>query len=110
MSTKLSEKKCVPCEGGIQPMTPEEIMKYLPQLERKWDVVDNKKITHTFKFKDFKEAVSFVNKVAHLAESQGHHPNIHIYYNRVKIVLYTHAINGLFQNDFILAAKIEQLV
>ena len=71
---------------------------------------DNKKISKTFKFADFKEAMKFVNKVADLAENEGHHPDINISYNKVEIILWTHAIGGLSTNDFIVAAKIDQLL
>jgi len=73
-------------------------------------VIEEKKINYTFKFKTFKEAISFINKVADLAESENHHPNIHILYNKIKIVLSTHSVGGLSENDFILAAKIEKIV
>ncbi|OGK32424.1 4a-hydroxytetrahydrobiopterin dehydratase [Candidatus Roizmanbacteria bacterium RIFCSPHIGHO2_12_FULL_36_11] len=109
MKIKLTEKKCVPCEGGMPPMRLAEIKKYLPQLKNKWELSDSKKITYSFKFKTFKQAIVFVNRVAELAESENHHPNIYILYNKVKIILTTHAIGGLSENDFILAAKIENL-
>lgn len=89
-------------------MTPEQIKQYRPQIDPSWEVVENKKIKREFKFKDFKEAMVFVNKVADLAEAQGHHPDISIYYSKVVIELWTHKIHGLFVNDFILAAKIDQ--
>lgn len=110
MPLKLTEKRCVPCERGTSPMSADEIKKYLPQLKNKWEVIDDKKISYSFKFKTFNEAIAFVNKVADLAESENHHPNIHILYNKVKIVLSTHVIGGLSENDFILAAKIENLL
>lgn len=106
----LTSKHCVPCEGDVDPISSQAIEDYMKKLAFKWELVDGKKIKHTFEFKDFKQAIAFVNKVADLAESEGHHPDIHIYYNKVKIVLWTHAIGGLFDNDFILAAKIEKLV
>lgn len=81
----------------------------LKQLKLDWEVMENKKIRHEFKFKNFSEAIKFVNKVADLAEQENHHPNIHIYYNRVVIDLTTHNIKGLSENDFIMAAKIENL-
>ncbi len=106
----LTEKKCVPCEGGAQPFTEAQIKEYLSQLKPGWEVLDNKKIKKQFKFKDFKEAIAFVNKVADLAEEEGHHPDIRIFgYKNVEIELSTHAISGLSENDFILAAKIESL-
>jgi len=106
---KLIEKKCVPCEGGMQPFTEAQIKEYLSQLKTEWEVLDTKKIHKKFKFKDFKETIAFVNKVADLAEQEGHHPDITINYNRITIELFTHSIGGLSENDFILAAKIEQL-
>jgi 4a-hydroxytetrahydrobiopterin dehydratase len=66
-------------------------------------------IKKSFKFKDFKDAIGFVNKVAEIAEDEGHHPNISIFYNRVELELYTHAIKGLFENDFIMAVKIDEI-
>lgn len=107
--TDLTSKYCVPCEGGVEPFNAEQIKHYSGLLNLPWEVVDSKKITHEFKLKGFKAATAFVNKIADLAESEGHHPDIHIYYNKVKIVLWTHAIGGLSENDFILAAKIEKL-
>lgn len=88
------------------PLTAEEIEKYLPEVPG-WEVLENKKIRREFKFKDFKDAMAFVNKVADLAEREGHHPDIFIHgWNKVRIDLATHAIGGLSENDFILAAKI----
>lgn len=105
----LLKKKCVPCEGGIPPLTQEEVKRYLSQVGG-WENVDNKRIRKKFKFKDFKEAIAFVNNVADLAESEGHHPDIHVHWNEVTFELWTHAIGGLHENDFILAAKIETLI
>jgi len=110
MEQPLVQQKCTACEGGIPPMTPEQIAQYRPQISEAWEVVDNKKLRRGFKFKDFKEAMAFVNKVADLAEAQGHHPDMSIYYSKVVIELWTHKIKGLFVNDFILAAKIDQFV
>ncbi|MCR4263374.1 MAG: 4a-hydroxytetrahydrobiopterin dehydratase [Candidatus Roizmanbacteria bacterium] len=106
----LTQKHCEPCEGGVDPFTPEEIEKYNSVLSTPWQVLDNKKITREFKFKNFTEAMQFVNSVAKLAQSEGHHPDIYIFYNKVKLELWTHAIGGLSINDFILAAKIESNV
>lgn len=107
---KLTDKKCVPCEGGVQPFTGPQIKDYLAELKTEWQVIDGKKIQKKFKFKDFKEAIAFVNKIAELAEKEQHHPDIRVFgYKNVEIELSTHAIGGLSENDFILAAKIEQL-
>ncbi|MDO8633383.1 MAG: 4a-hydroxytetrahydrobiopterin dehydratase [Candidatus Wildermuthbacteria bacterium] len=105
----LTEKKCVPCEGGVQPFTAAQIQEYIVQLKTEWEVVAFQKMKKQFKFKDFKEAIVFVNKIAEIAEKEGHHPDITINYNRITIELSTHSIGGLSENDFILAAKIEQV-
>lgn len=109
MSDLLS-KHCVPCEGGVEPFDEEKINIYMPALSQKWDVVDGKKLSHQFKFKTFPEAIAFVDTIVPIAESEGHHPDLHIYYNKVTVELWTHAIGGLSENDFIMAAKIETLV
>jgi 4a-hydroxytetrahydrobiopterin dehydratase len=106
----LAAKHCVPCEGTEDPFGDVEIARYMPGLSRTWDVADGKKIRHQFTFKTFPESVAFVNKILPIAESEGHHPDIHIYYNKVTIELWTHAIGGLSENDFVMAAKIENLV
>lgn len=105
----LTKQKCVPCEGGVEPMKSEEIKTYLSFLKTEWEVEDEKKIDKEFMFRDFKEAMGFVNKVADIAESEGHHPDIEVSYNRVEIELWTHAIQGLSVNDFIVARKIEEI-
>ena len=106
MKHNLKNKKCIPCEGGAQALSNEEAKNYLVELDHSWSI-DNKKIRRDLKFKDFKEAIKFVNKVAKLAEKEGHHPDLHIFYNKVRIELWTHAVSGLTENDFILAAKID---
>ena len=88
-------------------MSKEEAEKYLSQIEDEWEIVENKKIERRFKFKTFREGIEFVNKVARIAEEEGHHPDIIIRYNRVTIELTTHVIHGLSVNDFIVAAKID---
>ena len=102
----LTQKHCKPCEGVVKPFTPDQIEKYNSALTTVWEVIDNKKISRNFTFKNFKQAIAFVNKVADIAESESHHPDIHISYNRVTLILWTHAIGGLSINDFILAAKL----
>jgi len=108
-SMDLARKHCEPCEGGVKPFGKKEIKKYLKFLNTHWKVNNDKEIEKEFKFKDFKEAIRFVNKTAEIAEAEGHHPDITINYNKVKINLSTHAIKGLSVNDFILARKIESL-
>ena len=105
----LVSKKCVPCEGGVAPMGKDQAHDYMAEVLG-WTLSgDTKSIAKHFVFKDFKEAMVFVNRVADIAESEGHHPDIAISYNKVGLTLSTHAIGGLSENDFILAAKINQL-
>ncbi len=109
-NSHLVKGHCVPCEGGVEPMRGDEIKIYISYLKTPWQVsTDSKSIKKQFKFKDFRQAMVFVNKVAEVAEEQGHHPDITIYYNKVDIFLTTHAIKGLSTNDFIMASKIELL-
>lgn len=93
----------------MPPLDAATIAEYVKNISG-WKVVDDKKITKEFKFKDFKEAMVFVNNIADIAEAEGHHPDIYIFYNLVRIELSTHAVHGLSENDFILAAKIDGLV
>ena len=107
----LTQKHCVPCEMGAPPLLDEkeeELMKKTPG----WLLLRDgtHKLRRQFKFKNFKEAMVFVNKVADLAESEGHHPDITIVYNKVSLDLFTHAVGGLSENDFILAAEISGLM
>ncbi|HLD81806.1 MAG TPA: 4a-hydroxytetrahydrobiopterin dehydratase [Patescibacteria group bacterium] len=110
MENKLLSKKCVPCEGGVLPFDDKQISTYLQQLTLDWSVIDKTKIQHRFTLKDFLSAMKFVNTVADISEKEGHHPDIMISYNKVTITLWTHAIRGLSQNDFILAAKVEHVM
>lgn len=111
----LSSLKCVVCRGDEPALKKEEIEKYLKEVNEGWQAENPPaggpdKITREFEFKNFLEAIYFVNKVAKIAEEEGHHPNIYLHdYKRVKIELYTHKIGGLHKNDFILASKIDNL-
>lgn len=105
----LREKRCVPCEGKTKPLG-SEVVGVLSKEVPEWKLTDGKAIERTWKFKDFVEALIFVNEVGHLAEDEGHHPDIHLTgYNAVRLVLFTHSIKGLSENDFILAAKIDAI-
>ena len=103
----LTQKRCVSCEGGVPPLGKAEVKRLLYQVSG-WSL-SGKWITKEFKFKNFVAAMKFVNRAGDLAEAEGHHPDIHIHYNRVRFDIWTHAINGLSENDFILAAKIDIL-
>jgi len=106
---ELTKKKCKPCEGGVPKLTSTEIREYQQGLKESWEVADEMKILKAFQFKDYVEVIGFVNKVADLAENEGHHPVMHVFFSLVKVELWTHAIMGLSENDFILAAKIDEL-
>lgn len=107
---KLIHGHCKPCEGGVAPLKREEFQQYLDAVSG-WNVVEEKKIEKDFKFKNFKEALIFINKVGEIAESEGHHPDIYLHnWNKVKLTLSTHAIGGLSINDFILAAKVDSFI
>ena len=108
--TDLKKSKCIPCEGGIDPLTDAQIEEYKRQVPR-WTLVreDSKKLKRAFEFKDFRQALDFTDKVGELAEAEGHHPVITTEWGKVTIVYWTHAISGLHQNDFIMAAKTDDL-
>lgn len=107
---ELKEKKCIPCENkDMPPLTPEEIAPLLTQV-KEWTLSEDKnKISKNWVFKDFLKSMSFVDQVADVAEGEAHHPDIHIFYNKVTLELTTHSIGGLSENDFIIAAKIDSL-
>lgn len=110
----LTRKHCVPCEGGTPPLSndrEDEMLKLIQHDNEGWLLLRDgtHRIRRMFTFKNFKSAMEFVNKVADLAESEGHHPDIKIVYNKVQLDLFTHAVGGLSENDFILAAKINSL-
>lgn len=106
----LSSKHCVPCEGHEKPFTRDQAKDYLKQVDT-WMLAGNGvlKINKKFKFKNFKQALNFVNLVGKVAEEEGHHPDINFGWGKVQLTLYTHAIGGLSENDFILAAKIDKI-
>ncbi|MBI3890940.1 MAG: 4a-hydroxytetrahydrobiopterin dehydratase [Candidatus Wallbacteria bacterium] len=106
----LASAKCVPCHGGV-PALGEAAVRELALQTPGWDVgVVPSRLSRTFGFKDFVEAMAFVNRVAAVAEEQGHHPDIEIHWNQVKLVLWTHSIGGLHENDFVVAARISRLL
>jgi len=106
----LARKKCIPCEGGMPPLASDTARVLLRKLDAAWKIIDGKKIRREFRFRNFADAMNFVNRVAGIAEAQGHHPDVCIRYNRVDLELWTHAIGGLSENDFIVAAKIDEVV
>lgn len=108
--SELAKKKCVPCEGGVAPLTPAQAQAMMPELNLEWMLIDDARLlVRELQFKDFAEALAFVNQVGAIAEAEGHHPDISFGWGRVAIELTTHAIEGLSENDFIVAAKIDEL-
>ena len=110
--SELAEKKCIPCEGNIPAFKIDEIHKYLKKVDG-WDVKsdDNKNyyLEKHFKFNNFLESQNFINKVGNIAETEGHHPDIIFGWGYAKVKIFTHAIKGLAESDFILAAKIDKI-
>ena len=106
---ELSEKHCVACEGGVPSLRSEEIEGLRPKIDPGWSVENDHHLEREFKFKDFNGALGFTNRVGEIAEAEGHHPNIELAWGRVKVTLWTHKAMGLTENDFILAAKIDEL-
>ncbi len=106
----LSEKRCVACEGGVPPLSPEQLRVLLPQVPG-WEVsADGTLLSRDYVCRDFAEALAFLEQVGALSEAEGHHPDLHLTgYRHLRIELYTHAIGGLSENDLILAAKINTL-
>ena len=111
--TELSQKKCKPCEGGISALDISEIHKYQKKIDG-WEVKSNEKkiyfLEKEFKFKNFLDSQKFVNEVGKISENEGHHPDVLFGWGYAKIKITTHAIKGLSENDFILAAKIDKII
>lgn len=103
----LADRKCVPCMGGHPPLTAQEIKPLLAQIEG-WQVEDNKKLVKPYKFKNFAQAVDFVNALTPVAEAENHHPDLYVKWGEVRVYLWTHKIDGLTESDFVMAAKIDR--
>jgi 4a-hydroxytetrahydrobiopterin dehydratase len=108
-SSGLADRKCVPCRSDIPPLQGEALRQYKKELDNDWSLIDEQRLEKTYKFKNFREALSFTVKVGELAESVGHHPDIFLAWGQVKLTLWTHKINGLSEADFVLAAKADRL-
>jgi len=107
--TELKQKQCVPCKGGIPPLKGEALVQLQRELKGDWNLIKEHHIQKEFTFGNFREALSFTNRVGELAESEGHHPDIHLAWGKVGIEIWTHKIDGLSESDFILAAKIDDI-
>ena len=106
--TDLARKQCVPCKGGIPPLQGAELDALAKQLDG-WTVIGNHHLEKEYKFKNFRQALDFTNKVGELAEQQGHHPDVHLAWGKVKLTIWTHKIDGLTESDFVFAAKADEL-
>ena len=105
----LTEKRCIPCEGGIPPLGNDEIKKLLKQIDEDWKCLHEHHIEKVFKFPDFVSALKFVNDAGDVCEQEAHHADFQLSWGRVKVLIWTHKIDGLTESDFILAAKIDQI-
>ena len=109
MECKLSERKCVPCQGGIPPLRGEDLQLLADQLGSEWQVVEEHHLEKEFTFSNFQEALDFTNRLGQIAELEGHHPDIHLSWGKVLVTIFTHKVDGLTESDFVLAAKYEEL-
>ncbi len=108
--TDLSDRHCKPCEGGVEPLSAADAQKWLDQLADGWSIDENgKEIRRDFEFNGFYKTMAFVNAVAWIANSQGHHPDLEVGYGHCLVRYTTHAIGGLSENDFICAARVDAL-
>ena len=105
----LASRTCVPCRGGVPPLPAEAAGTLLKELNGEWRIAEGKRLEREFRFKNFRRAMSFTQAVGAVAEEQQHHPDLCVGWGYVRVALTTHAIGGLHQNDFILAAKIDRL-
>ncbi|HEX6331787.1 MAG TPA: 4a-hydroxytetrahydrobiopterin dehydratase [Actinomycetota bacterium] len=110
MARDLASMECVPCKGGIPPLTTEEIRPYLDDLGNDWRVVDDHHLEKEYRFKNFRQALDFTNRVGELAEDVGHHPDLELAWGRVKVTVFTHKIGGLHEADFVFAAKADRVL
>jgi 4a-hydroxytetrahydrobiopterin dehydratase len=105
----LADRACIPCKGGVPPLEGEELAAMTAALGGDWTVVDAHHLEKEYRFDDFRQALAFTNRVGELAEEQGHHPDIHLSWGKVRLDIWTHKIDGLHDSDFILAAKADRL-
>jgi 4a-hydroxytetrahydrobiopterin dehydratase len=110
-TSDLIARRCEPCEGGVDPLAPEVAREIIGALHSDWVIADDARSIHRlFTFAGYHRTISFVNAIAWIAESEGHHPDLTVNYGKVKVLYTTHAIGGLSENDFICAAKIDRLL
>jgi 4a-hydroxytetrahydrobiopterin dehydratase len=104
----LADQKCIPCRGGVPPLTPEQMKPLMAQLEG-WRLEEDKKLVKQYDFKNFVQAMEFANAITPVAEEQGHHPDLYVAWGKVVVYLWTHKIDGLTESDFYMAAKIDRV-
>jgi 4a-hydroxytetrahydrobiopterin dehydratase len=107
--TPLAKRECIPCRESVAPLKGEQLRAYQDLLDGDWKVVNEHHLEKVFRFKNFREALAYTNRVGELAEEHGHHPDLCLGWGRVQVTIYTHHIDGLHESDFVLAAKIENL-
>lgn len=110
MESELAAKECLPCKGGVPPLSGEALRSLSAQLGNDWQVVNAHHLEKEYKFTNFREALAFTNRIGALAETVKHHPDLYLAYGKVKLTLWTHKIDGLTESDFIFAAKADQLL
>lgn len=108
MESDLAKQECVPCKVGAPPLKGENLLALLNELGHDWQMVNGHHLEKEFSFEDFRTALEFTNRVGQIAEAQNHHPEIHLAWGKVKVLIWTHKAGGLTQNDFVLAAKVER--
>ena len=112
MATPLAERSCTVCKPGTPTLAQGQVDDYLRQLDPRWKVVEahgRLQLTRTYRFKGFMPGVELVDRIAAVAEAEGHHPDLHLAYGSLRVELWTHAAGGLTENDFVLAAKIDRI-
>lgn len=105
MNSKLADKQCKPCQGGEKPLKGDALKHMQAQLGNGWEIVDEHHLKKAYAFKNFIDALAFTNRVGDIAEEQGHHPDIYLTWGKVELIVWTHKVDGLTENDFIFAAK-----
>jgi 4a-hydroxytetrahydrobiopterin dehydratase len=108
--SELAKRQCVPCRGGVAPLRGAPLEALLEQLDPGWSVVKEHHLEKEYRFKDFADALAFVNRVGALAEEQQHHPDLVLTWGKARVAIWTHKIDGLTESDFVFAAKTDQLV
>ena len=108
--SNLAEAKCESCDTATKTLGSEQSAELLKELGSGWRIVDGHHLEKTFEFKDFRQALNFTNQIGEVAESVGHHPDIYLAWGKARVTIFTHKVNGLTKDDFILAAKFEKAV